>query len=174
MQLTSAEVSKILSKLQDEYESIKNKENASSTFLACLGEDVESVRPEYDYEATQKALSDLETKIRKIKHALNIFNATTVIPKFGITIDEMLVYMPQLTARLKKLKTMSMAMPKVRYNSRYGSRYDGGSSAIIDYQYANYDIAAVKADYDAAAEELSKAQLALDTINHTAVLEIDI
>ena len=38
-------------------------------------------------------------------------------------------------------------------------------SNIIDYRYANYDIAAVEADYDKTVDELSRAQLALDAIN---------
>lgn len=168
MKYTSAELGKILLKLQEEHACIESTENDSMLFLASLGEDVESVRPAYDYEETQKQLSGLEAKIRKIKHALNVFNASTVIPGFDMTIDEMLVYMPQLTAKLRKLRKMSLALPKARYNSKYER------TNIIDYQYANYDIAAVKADYDALSDELYKAQLALDEVNHNAVLEIEI
>ena len=53
----------------------------------------------------------------------------------------MLVYIPQLT-------------------KQYGRQ-----SNIIDYTYTNYDLAAVEADYEKAADELSRAQLALDTAN---------
>ena len=47
----------------------------------------------------QEQLADIEQKIRKLKHTINVFNTTTVIPEFGITIDEMLVYLPQLNTR---------------------------------------------------------------------------
>ena len=174
MNLTSAELSKILSKLQDDLVSLKSRESESSTFIASLGEDVESVRPEYDYAETQKEISLLEVKIRKLKHALNVFNASTLIPEFNITIDEMLVYLPQLSARVNKLRKMSQAMPKIRCNGNYGRDARGSSGPLIDYIYTNYDIAAVKADYAAAYDELSKAQLALDAINHKELLEIDI
>ena len=174
MVLTSAELSKILSKYQDDLESHKSRESESAIFIASLGEDVESVRPAYDYAQTQKEIFELEAKIRKIKHVLNVFNASTLIPEFNITIDEMLVYMPQLSARVNKLKKMSQAMPKTRYSDGYYGRSARSSSPIIDYIYTNYDIEAVKADYAAAYDELSRAQLALDAINHKEVLEIEI
>ena len=37
--------------------------------------------------------------------------------------------------------------------------------------YANYDIAAVEADYEKAADELSRAQLALDAVNQRETFE---
>ena len=41
----------------------------------------------------------------------------------------------------------------------------GQQSNIIDYTYTNYDLAVVEADYEKTADELSRAQLALDTVN---------
>lgn len=81
-------------KLNDEHAALLDKENRSKDFRAAMGEDVESVRPVYDYADTQKKLAELEQRIRKVKHAINVFNATHVIPDFGMTIDEMLVYIP--------------------------------------------------------------------------------
>lgn len=48
-----------------------------------------------------------------------------------------------------------------------------GQSSIIDYTYANYDIAAVEADYEKAADELSRAQLALDAVNQRETFEFE-
>ena len=39
--------------------------------------------------------------------------------------------------------------------------------------YANYDIAAVEADYEKAADELSRAQLALDAVNQRETFEFE-
>lgn len=47
----------------------------------------------------------------------------------------------------------------------------GRPSNIIDYRYANYDIAAVEADYEKTADELSRAQLALDAVNGRETFE---
>ena len=167
MTYTSAEAAKLLSRLQQDRDSVATQENNARTFLASVGEDVESVRPAYDYEATKERLEELDAKIRRVQHAINVFNTTTVIPSFGMTVDEMLVYLPQLSARKAKLKSMANVLPTARYKS-----YE--RSNIIDYQYVNYDIDAVRIDLEAVTEELSRAQLALDSVNHTALVEIDL
>ena len=85
---------------------------------------------------------------------------------FGITIDEMLVYIPQLTKRKIKLLEMKSRLPKERVEEQCGRQ-----SNIIDYTYTNYDLAAVEADYENAADELSRVQLALDAVNQREVFE---
>ena len=132
-----------------------------------MGEDVESVRPAYDYADTQNRLAELEQRIRRLKHAINVFNATHVIPDFHMTIDEMLVYIPQLTQRKNKLADMKARLPKERVEEQYGRQ-----SNIIDYTYANYDLAAVEADYEETADALSRAQLALDAVNQRDTFEL--
>lgn len=168
MTYTSAEANKLLRKLNDEYFSILDIESQSSMFIAAMGEDIESVRPAYDYTKTQERLDELETKIRKVKHAINIFNTTHTVPGFDMTIDEMLVYIPQLTSRKNKLHAMKSRLPKVREHAV------GRNSTIIDYRYANYDIKTVEDDYNAISDVLSEAQTALDVLNNTETMEIDL
>ena len=163
MNYTSAQANKLLKKLNDEYTALLDKETRSRDFRAAMGEDVESVRPVYDYAETQIRLA---AKIRKLKHAINIFNATQTVDSFDMTIDELLVYIPQLTKRKSKLLEMKSRLPKERVEEQYGRQ-----SRIIDYTYANYDIAAVEADYEKAADELSRAQLALDAVNQRETFE---
>ena len=167
MTYTSAQANKLLKKLNDENAALLDKETRSKDFRAAMGEDVESVRPAYDYSDTQKKLAELEQRIRKVKHAINVFNATHVIPDFGMTIDEMLVYIPQLTQRKNKLADMKARLPKQRVEEQYGRQ-----SNIIDYSYANYDLAAVEADYERVSDELSRAQLALDAVNQRDTFEL--
>ena len=160
MKYTSAQANKLLKKLNDEYSALLDKEQRSRDFRAAMGEDIESVRPAYDYAKTQARLEELEGTIRRLKHAINCFNTTQVVDGFGITIDEMLVYIPQLTKRKSKLLEMKSRLPKERVEEQYGRQ-----SNIIDYTYTNNDLAAVEADYEKTADELSRAQLALDTVN---------
>lgn len=160
MKYTSAQANKLLKKLNDEYSALLHKEQRSRDFRAAMGEDIESVRPAYDYAKTQARLEELEGTIRRLKHAINCFNTTQVVDGFGITIDEMLVYIPQLTKRKSKLLEMKSRLPKERVEEQYGQK-----SNIIDYTYTNYDLAVVEADYEKTADELSRAQLALDTVN---------
>ena len=167
MTYTSAQANKLLKKLNDEHAALLDKESRSKDFRAAMGEDVESVRPAYDYADTQEKLAELEQRIRKVKHAINVFNAIHVIPDFNMTIDEMLVYIPQLTQRKNKLADMKARLPKQRVEEQYGRQ-----SNIIDYSYANYDLAAVEADYEKTTDELSRAQLALDAVNQRDTFEL--
>ena len=166
--LTSAEAGKLLRKLNEEHEALLAAEAKSRTFDAAVGEDIESVCPEYNYAATQTHLAEVERKIHKLKHALNVLNSTTVVPEFGVTIDEMLVYIPQLTRRKEKLARMMSVLPKER------SATTNMRSNIIDYTYANYDVAKAKTDFDSVSDQLSRAQLALDAVNASVTFEVDL
>lgn len=84
-----------------------------------------------------------------------------------MTIDEMLVYIPQLTARKNKLSSMKDKLPKVREQNRM-------NSSILDYRYLNYYVAEVAAEYEKAADTLAKAQNALDAVNMTMTLDIEL
>ena len=169
MKYTSAEANKLLKKLNDEYAALLEKERRSRDFRAAMGEDVASVRPAYDYAKTQARLAELEENIRRIKHAVNCFNTTQSVDGFNMTIDEMPVYIPQLTKRKSKLLEMKSKLPKERVEEQYGRQ-----SNIIDYTYTNYDLAAVEADYEKVVDELSRAQLALDTVNQREIIPVEL
>ena len=169
MLYTSAEAAKLLRKLNSEFDAITRKEEKSREFLASVGEDPESVRPVYDQRETQEKLDLLEEKIRRLKHAINVFNTTTVVEGYGMTVDEMLVYIPQLTKKKEKLTAMSEVLPKARANEPFGRQ-----SSVIDYRYANYDVEDVTSQLEKVSDELAAAQLALDGVNHSLKFEIDV
>lgn len=167
MRYTSAEAAKLLRKLNEEVDVLETLEEKGREFNAVLEEDIESVRPVYDYTDTQERLEELQKRIRSVKHALNCFNATTEVPGFGMTIDQILIYIPQLSKQKHKLASMSNRLPKERV------RVYGSSQQVIDYRYINYDLDAVKADYEKVSDELARAQTALDLVNTTMMMEID-
>ena len=167
MKISSKNASKLLKQFNEERDSLILQENQSKMFLAAVGEDIESVRPEYDYDAVQKQLKDLEEKIVKLKHAINVFNTTTVLKDFDMSIDEMLVYIPQLTQRKNKLDQMRKVLPKQRVENYT-------SSNIIDYRIINYDLEKIRKDYDKTVEELNRAQSALDEANINLSFEVDL
>ena len=165
MKCTSAEAAKYLRKLNEDYASPPSREEVRRVFLVPLGKDPESARPPYDFRETQDALDEMEQKIRRVKHAINLFNTTHTVPGFDLTIDEMLVLIPQLTKRKNKLAEMKEKLPKTREQTY-------SKSNIVDYRYINYDSDEAASEYEKAAEQLSRAQTALDTVNNTETLEI--
>ena len=169
MTLTSAEAAKVLRKLNDDYSALLEKEVKSREFCAAVGEDPESVRPDYDYRKVQSQLEELALKIRKLKHAINLFNTTQVVPGFDMTIDEMLVYIPQLSKAQTKLGNMRLKLPKARVESQFRT-----STNIIDYTYINYDLEEVEADYTKVCNERANAQLALDKVNNSVKFEVEL
>ncbi len=167
MKYTCAQAAKLLKRLNERVYEVKSMEQQTMSFVASLGEDPETVRPEYDYAAAAAQIDELEEKIRKIKHAVNVFNVTHTVPGFDMTVDQILVYIPQLTERKEKLRTMAAALPKARQQG-----YSGGS--VVDYTYANYDPRLAAADLEKVSAALSDAQTALDLVNSTETLELDI
>lgn len=167
--VTSAEANKLLKKIMEEKNIIISKEDQTSKFNAAINEEVDSVRPDYNYEEVRLELLKYDRKIRAIKHAINVFNTTTLVGNTGMTIDEVLVYIPQLNDKKNRLFWLQRCLPKQRTNV-FGS----GNNAVIDYTYANYDVDTAKKDYIAVSDELRDVQTALDVVNSTLTFEINI
>ena len=168
MKYTCAEAAKVLRKLNEDLKVLRAKEVKGYRFTAAVDEDLESARPVYNYIQTQDEQLQIEAKIRKVKHAINRFNLETTIPEFEMTVDEMLVYIPQLSERKRKLTQMASFLPKERVSNGYQS------TKIIEYTYTNYDLQQAADDLARVSDELAKAQTALDVINNQGQLELEI
>ena len=131
IRMTSAEAAKLLRKLNEQLDNVLLMEQQSREFSAALGEDVDSVRPAYDYGKIQEQIESLETRIRQVKHALNSFNLVQEVPGFaGMTIDQMLVYIPQLSRRKSKLSLMQQRLPRQRERVSYGQPFPAACNRI--------------------------------------------
>ena len=173
MKYTSAEAGKLVKKLEDRVRDLLSMESKAALFRVASGEDADSLRPNYDFNKTQAELKNLSGQIRTVKHAINVFNTTHTLPGFdNLTIDQAPVYIPQLSNRKETLRQMAAHLPKERVadsHYRFGNR-----TSFIDYEVTNYDTAAAKAAYSQAAETLAKLQLALDTVNTTETMDIEV
>ena len=151
---TSAEANKLLRALMDESSMILNDESNTCTFHAAVGE----------------SLNELRDKMLVVKHAVNVFNVSTFVPGTdGLTVDQVLVLLPKMTQRQKKLREMVKAQKMERVS---GFRVSGN---IIDYIHTNFDREEVKAEYERLTEELNALRMNLDLLNNTvAEVEIDI
>lgn len=168
MKVTSNEANKLLKTYVEKLNRLKSIEEQSATYVLATTERADD-KPTYDIYKTQKEILVVNENIRKIKHAINVFNVNTIVPDTcNLTIDEVLVYMPQLNEMVSKLSAMKNALPKVRKNSVYNK------SNIIEYQYANYEIDEAVSLHEKYQRELIHLQTSLDTINNTVKFEIDI
>ena len=163
--VSPATVSKKINALKEELKDLERYEKGASSFSFTVGEDKEALRPSYDYKETQKRYKELTAEIRKLRHTMNIFNTSTIVPGFDMTVDEMLVYLPQLRERKQTLNEMRKAPVSGRSSSVLGG--------VVEYKYCNYSVQKAAEDYKAITDEYAKAHTALDFINATGEIEVD-
>ncbi|WP_167955838.1 hypothetical protein [Anaerosporobacter faecicola] len=166
-ELTSAAANKWIRSLEDEKSYYLSLEDTASVYVLADGEEVE--KPDYDYEQVSEAIAKIDEKIRKIRHAVNVFNATTVLEEIQITIDEALVKMAQLNIRKNKLDSMRRRLPKERVNPMLSR-----GKSFVEYEYTNYDNKKVLEDYKEFSKEIMNIQLALDKCNQTTTFSIEL
>ena len=66
MLVTSAQATKILRQLNDELQTLQLREANTSSFVAAIQEDIESVRPEYNFKEMRDAQAEVEKKINEV------------------------------------------------------------------------------------------------------------
>lgn len=164
--MTSAAANKWIKTLEDEKAYYLTLEANASTYTLAEGEPEE--KPDYDYCEVSKKIEELDYKIQRIRHAVNVFNTTTKLPELDLTVDEALVKMAQLNNRKAQLDIMRKKLPKSRVNS-----FLNRTKTVIEYEYTNYDIEQVKKDYNRIHEEIMKIQLALDICNQTKTFSVN-
>lgn len=170
MKMTSAYANKVIRKLNDDKGYWRSKENEGYLYVAALDE--EPVIPEYDYAEVAAKIAEIDEKVIKIKHAINVSNCsnTVMVGETSMTIDAVLVKMAQLNARRAVLDDMRKRQPKSRINSGiYTPR-----KTAPEYQYINYDLDLIKKEYERIDAEVSAMQIALDKYNQTVEFEVDI
>ena len=159
MEFTSASANKYLRRLQDEKDRLLRTEQEVSTYVLAEGDG-----------AVREKVAQIDGQARAIRHALHRFNMKTVLPERGITIDEALILLAQLSGRKERLNGLASRQPQ----ERLGNRYFGSSNGPIEYRYANYDVAQAEADYRAVADEIAALQLELDLVNQTEVFSVEL
>ena len=166
--ITSAYANKLIRQLEDDKAYWRSKERESDTYTAAITE--EPVIPEYDYKEVADIIAEIDAKVCKLRHAINLANVTTtvMVGETPMTIDMILVRMGQLSNRKMQLDGMRKRLPQVRVPGF------GGRNQVPEYQYINYDLDVVKADYEKVNEEILQMQMALDKHNQTFEFDVDI
>lgn len=171
MRITSALANKMIKQLDEEKSFLLDEERSGSFYDAT--EDEEPIVPEYDYEKTSEKLAEIDRKIVKIKHALNVQNtcARIQVGDKVMSVDEILVTLSQLNSRRCSLSHLRGAVSKERLGLRFASSQ---RTVVTEYRYANFDVEKAKKDYEAVSQKITEMQLALDTYNQTEMFEADI
>ena len=154
---------KELEKYKERNRLLASIEEYNSTYDMCNGEDVDIVRPKYDYEKTQKELKENIEVIMCIKYAIDNALSTFTVPEYNMTLDELKMYIEYLDKRISRLYSLKMCS----FFNR--SMCD----VIIEYEYRNFDIEEVEKDYDDATLELRKAKDTLYKYLATEEFETD-
>lgn len=168
--MTSAYANKILKSLEEDKEYWVNKESASCTYTAAVGET--PVIPEYDYLEVAATIAAIDEKICIIKHAVNVNNAAAkvMVGEQEMSVDTILVKMAQLNKRKAVLDFMRKQLPKAReVQHSYSIR-----NTAPEYKYINYDLELIKREYERISETIMEMQMALDCYNQTVQFEVDI
>ena len=137
VKMTSAYASKLLKKLTDERNYWANIENDRKVYYADEGK--EPIIPDYDYKETRKRIDDLNDKIMKIRHAINLSNTSSVLKVGGreLTVDSILIRMPQLNAIKDRLNEMRNIQQKELSSGR---RHRFHIDDAAEIKYANYNV----------------------------------
>lgn len=167
--MTSASANKLLKKLQEDIEFWRKHE--SNSYLYTAAADEEPVIPEYDYAEVAATIAEIDDRMLKIKHAINVANVNSrvLVGDTIMSVDTILVKMAQLNKRKRILDVMRKQLPKTRINSgMYSSR-----KTAPEYQYINYDLDLIKQEYERVDAEVTEMQIALDKHNQTFEFDVE-
>ncbi|SFQ38899.1 hypothetical protein SAMN04487928_14032 [Butyrivibrio proteoclasticus] len=168
--MTSAYANKVLRRLNDDKDFYLNKEQEGQVYVASLDE--EPVVPDYDYSDVSSKIAEIDAKIVKIKHAINVTNVTSTVMVGGadMSIDAVLVKMAQFNKR----KSILDAMRKRQEKTRVSAGYFTSRKTAPEYQYINYDLETVNKEYERIDGEIAEMQIALDKFNQTFEFEVEV
>lgn len=169
MKLTSAMASKMIKALNEENQTLIHKRRHEST--TSYVQDEIPLESDYDFNSLHEQIVANNKKIAKIRHAVNLFNTTTVLEGFedydgsGLTIDKALIIMPMLSSAkdaYSKMKDANDISRRVDYKGN------------VEFTKLNYLTSDVATAYQKVTELLTAIQLSLDKANLTVEFEVDI
>ncbi len=170
MKVTSSIANKMLRQLEEDKHYWLEQETTGSFYTAAIGE--EPVIPDYDYSTVAEKIEEIDLKVVKLRHAINLSNAQNKVKVEDeeFTIDSLLVRMAQLSRRKEILDRMRKQSEQKRMDSySYIKR-----QVAPEYRYINYDLELIKNEFEKVSEKIMKMQMALDYYNQTTEFEADI
>lgn len=161
MKVCNSEAMKLIKELETQKNLIIFTETNKSRISYKEGE--EKQRTKYDYENTRKEIAEIDSRIRKIKHALAAANCTVLVDDFDITIGEALVYLAQLNAEYNRLDNLSEYDKISRRITNNG---------VLEFTECLFDPDKAERDQKELYSKICKLQVSIDRANLTNFIEI--
>lgn len=162
MRMTVNEANRLAQQLKAEHDRLLEEERNVQTYSHTEGE--EPFIPKYDFAEMAKKRDEINGKIQKIRHAVSLFNVSEQISAENITVDQALVRIAMLSAEKRRLDHMVM-IPEVNRE---------GSYRTPEIVHCNFDMQQVELRREAVTMELNQLRAALDLVNLTRVIDIDL
>ena len=151
--MTVNEMGKRIGDLKTERESLIEKDKKLRVFRASEFEDLEKLRPDYDYEGLQSELDRVEEEIRNLTaKAISILTTQKVNEFHDMTVLDLLLYLRDLEKKEERLYEMTSHLEKERH----------ASSLLLEHEYINYDTSTLEENLRKTREALKKVRTFLD------------
>ena len=150
-------IGKRIADLKTERERLIRKDEKLRVFSTSGFEDIEKLRPDYDYGSFQKELDHLDETIRNLTtKAVTILATERVKEYHDMTILEMLLLLRDLETKDQRLYAMAAHLEKERHPTELG----------IEYEHVNYDLSMVEEELRKTREEIEKVRTFSDFFIH--------
>ena len=151
--MTVNEMGKRIGDLKTERERLIEKDKKLRVFRASEFEDLEKLRPDYDYEGLQSELDRVEEEIRNLTaKAISILTTQKVNEFHDMTVLDLLLYLRDLKEKEERLYEMTTHLERERRVS----------FLLLEYEYINYNIGRVEEDLRKTREDLKKVRTFFD------------
>ena len=161
MNLTHTEAIKEIKALEEKKALIIENEDNRNTFSYKEGEQI--ILPDYSYEQTRIEIAEIDSEVRKIKHALAKANCTVRLDGFDMSIGEGLIYLAQLSGEYDRLADMAEYQQKTREMTHTG---------VLEYTECMFNVKEVVKQKDALRRKINSLQVAIDKANLLSTIEI--
>ena len=162
MKLCLKEIIKRIALLEQQKNQLLSDENQNC--VTTYGAEEEKQVSTYSFANVRMEITNINKKIRYLKHKLHYANATVNVPEFNMTIGECIIHMAQLNGEKSILERMATKEPKHR-RSTFGGN--------VDWTETNYSKDECRDVLKSITEQIMHLQMAIDRENLTHEIELD-
>jgi hypothetical protein len=168
MILCNTEIMKMIKALETEKEDLIafERRNSSISYTATEKPDsIVDIGAAYDILEINASIDEKDAEIRRLKHILNKTNSEKILDGFDMTVGQGIVYMAQLSSKVKRLEALANTDGLVRKSG-------GWRGGEAEYTQVKYDVEEARQLLKKAKAELTKLQVSIDRTNLLNEIEV--